>query len=75
MLFACSRACRIELHVDGETVRPAVARYQSQSAPIQLSDDAAFALPRMYEFLETQGIEYAIRLPQIRSYKQSSAIW
>jgi hypothetical protein len=46
-----------------DVLRPVVARYQSQSAPIQFRGDAAFALPGMYEFLETQGIEYAIRLP------------
>jgi hypothetical protein len=46
-----------------DVLGPVVARYQSQSAPIQFRGDAAFALPGMYEFLETQGIEYAIRLP------------
>lgn len=46
-----------------DVLSPVVARYKGQSAPIQFRGDAAFALPRMYEFLESQGIEYAIRLP------------
>jgi hypothetical protein len=46
-----------------DVLSPVVARYQGQSVAIQFRGDAAFALPGMYEFLEAQGIEYAIRLP------------
>jgi hypothetical protein len=52
-----------------EVLSPVVARYKRQSVAIQFRGDAAFALPGMYEFLETQGIEYAIRLPAIRFCK------
>jgi hypothetical protein len=72
-----SNAARFDLHSDVEwkdVLRPVVGRYKSQYVPIQFRRDTAFALPRMYEFLETQGIEYAIRLPQIRSCKHGSAI-
>jgi len=44
-------------------LNPVVARYRGQGAPIMFRADAAFAMPSMYEFLETEGIEYAIRLP------------
>jgi hypothetical protein len=46
-----------------EVLSPVVARYKRQSVAIQFRGDAAFALPGLYEFLETQGSEYAIRLP------------
>jgi hypothetical protein len=47
-----------------ETVlKPIVARYRGAVASIAFRGDAAFAQPNMYEFLEAEGIEYAIRLP------------
>jgi hypothetical protein len=47
-----------------ETVlRPVVARYQGTATRIAFRGDAAFAQPSMYEYLESAGIEYAIRLP------------
>ncbi len=46
-----------------DVLKPIVARYQGQSVPIRFRADAAFAMPSMYEFLESEGIEYAIRLP------------
>jgi hypothetical protein len=47
-----------------ETVlEPIVARYQGTVESIAFRGDAAFAQPNMYEFLESEGIEYAIRLP------------
>jgi len=45
------------------TLKPVVARYRSQRARILFRADAAFAMPSMYEYLEAEGIEYAIRLP------------
>ena len=44
-------------------LKPVIARYQSTATSIAFRGDAAFAQPGMYEFLEAEGIEYAIRLP------------
>jgi hypothetical protein len=44
-------------------LKPVVARYQGGVARIRFRADAAFAMPGVYEFLEAQGIDYAIRLP------------
>src|ERR1019366_582845 len=44
-------------------LKPVVARYQESAESIAFRGDAAFAQPSMYEFLEAEGIEYAIRLP------------
>jgi hypothetical protein len=43
--------------------KPIAARYQGTVEGIAFRGDAAFAQPNMYEFLEVQGIDYAIRLP------------
>ena len=40
-----------------------VARYQASATSIAFRGDAAFAQPSMYEYLESEGIEYAIRVP------------
>ncbi len=44
-------------------LKPVVARYQQSAESIAFRGDAAFAQPSMYEYLESEGIEYAIRLP------------
>ncbi len=44
-------------------LEPVVARYRSQKIPRYFRADAAFANPAVYEFLEAEGYEYAIRLP------------
>ena len=44
-------------------LKPVVARYQQSAQSIAFRGDAAFAQPSMYEYLESEGIEYAIRLP------------
>ncbi|NNM99490.1 MAG: IS1380 family transposase [Candidatus Eremiobacteraeota bacterium] len=46
-----------------DVLKPIVARYQGTVESIAFRGDAAFAQPNMYEFLEAEGIEYAIRLP------------
>ena len=52
---------------DWEAVlKPVIARYRETGASIALRGDAAFAQPSMYEYLESEGIEYAIRLPANR---------
>jgi hypothetical protein len=49
---------------DWEAVlKPVVARYREAGANVAFRGDAAFAQPSMYEYLEKEGIEYAIRLP------------
>lgn len=42
---------------------PVVARYQGRNIPRYFRADAAFANPELYEYLEAEGFEYAIRLP------------
>jgi len=42
---------------------PVVARYQDRKIPRYFRADAAFANPELYEYLEAEGFEYAIRLP------------
>ena len=44
-------------------LKPVVARYKGKASRISFRGDAAFAMPSMYEFLESEGIDYAIRLP------------
>jgi hypothetical protein len=42
---------------------PVVARYQGRNPRRYFRADAAFAQPELYEYLEEEGFEYAIRLP------------
>jgi hypothetical protein len=44
-------------------LKPVVARYRGTATSIAFRGDAAFAQPNLYEFLEAEGIDYAIRLP------------
>ena len=44
-------------------LEPVVARYQGRNFPRYFRADAAFAQPELYEYLEAEGFEYAIRLP------------
>jgi hypothetical protein len=44
-------------------LEPVVARYQDRKVPLYFRADAAFANPELYEYLEAEGFEYAIRLP------------
>ncbi len=44
-------------------LEPVVARYQGRNLRRYFRADAAFANPEMYEYLEAEGFEYAIRLP------------
>src|SRR6516225_7891071 len=47
-------------------LKPVVARYQGKLWRIYFRADAAFAMPEVYEFLESERIKYAIRLPANR---------
>jgi Transposase DDE domain group 1 len=44
-------------------LKPVVARYQGKVSRIYFRADAVFAMPEVYEFLEAERINYAIRLP------------
>jgi len=43
--------------------RAVLERYQGRNIPRYFRADAAFANPELYEYLEAEGFEYAIRLP------------
>jgi hypothetical protein len=45
---------------------PVGARYRGKVSRLRFRADAAFAMPGIYEFLEAEGIGYAIRLPANR---------
>jgi Transposase DDE domain group 1 len=45
-----------------QVLEPVVGRYRGTVERIAFRGDAAFAQPGMYEYLESEGIEYAIRL-------------
>ncbi len=47
-------------------LKPVVARYQDKVSRLYFRADAAFAMPEVYEYLEGEGIKYAIRLPANR---------
>jgi hypothetical protein len=47
-------------------LKPVVARYQGKVSRICFRADAGFANPEVYEYLEAEGIKYAIRLPANR---------
>jgi hypothetical protein len=44
-------------------LEPVIARYGERGIGLYFRADAAFAKPEVYEFLEGDGIRYAIRLP------------
>ena len=47
-------------------LKPVVSRYRGKLSRINFRADAGFANPEVYEFLEGEGIRYAIRLPANR---------
>ena len=49
-----------------EVLDPVVARYRGKVSRIYFRADAGFATPDVYEYLEADGIKYAIRLPANR---------
>ena len=46
-----------------EVLEPVVGRYRKRGVRLLFRADAAFASPEVYDYLEQQEIEYAIRLP------------
>jgi hypothetical protein len=49
-----------------EVMKPVVSRYQGKGPRLYFRGDAAFANPDIYEFLDAEGMGYAIRLPANR---------
>jgi hypothetical protein len=47
-------------------LKPAVARYKGHVSRIYFRGDAGFANPEIYDYLEAEGLKYAIRLPTNR---------
>ena len=47
-------------------LKPVVSRYRGKLSRINFRADAGFANPEVYEYLEGEGIRYAIRLPANR---------
>ena len=50
-------------------LKPVVARYRSKVSRLYFRADAGFANPDVYEFLEGEGIKYAIRIPTNRVFQ------
>ena len=49
-----------------DVLEPVVSRYRGRVKRLYFRGDAAFANPEIYEFLEAEGMGYAIRLPANR---------
>src|SRR6516225_3943373 len=49
-----------------EVLEPVISRYRGRVKRLYFRGDAAFANPEVYEFLEAEGMGYAIRLPANR---------
>jgi hypothetical protein len=56
-----------------DVLEPVVARYKERQVRLYFRGDAAFASPDIYEYLEAEGILYAIRLPANRVLQESIA--
>jgi len=56
-----------------EVLEPVVARYQGRNLRRYFRADAAFANPELYEYLEAEGFEYAIRLPGNDALQRTSS--
>jgi|ERR1700722_20534367 Transposase DDE domain group 1 len=54
-------------------LKPVLARYRGKVSRIYFRADASFANPEVYEYLEGEGIKYAIRLPANRVLREASA--
>ena len=56
-----------------DCIRCIVARYRERNLRRYFRGDAAFAAPDIYEFLESEGFLYAIRLPKNQILQESIA--
>jgi Transposase DDE domain group 1 len=59
---------------DWRTVlEPVLGRYRERGLKLYFRADAAFAKPELYELLEAEGVQYAIRLPANRVLQERIA--
>ena len=56
-----------------DVLEPVVERYKERQVRLYFRGDAAFASPDIYEYLEAEGILYAIRLPANKVLQESIA--
>ena len=54
-----------------DVLEPVVERYKERQVRLYFRGDAAFASPDIYEYLEAEGILYAIRLPANKVLQES----
>lgn len=54
-----------------DVLEPVVERYKERQVRLYFRGDAAFASPDIYEYLESEGILYAIRLPANKVLQES----
>ena len=54
-------------------LKPVVARYKCHVSRIYFRGDAGFANPDIYDYLEAEGVKYAIRLPTNRVLQEKIA--
>ncbi len=52
-------------------LKPVVVRYKGRKVRLYFRGDAAFASPKIYDYLEAEGFLYAIRLPKNRVLQES----
>ena len=52
---------------------PVVERYKERAIRLYFRGDAAFASPEIYDYLEAEGMLYAIRLPANKVLQESIA--
>jgi hypothetical protein len=56
-----------------DVLKPVVARYEGHVSRIYFRGDAGFANPEIYDYLEAEGVKYAIRLPTNRILQERIA--
>ncbi len=56
------RACAASADDWESVLKPVVVRYKERKVQLYFRGDAAFASPKVYEYLEAEGFLYAIRL-------------
>ena len=56
-----------------DVLKPVVARYKGHVSRIYFRGDAGFANPEIYDYLEAEGVKYAIRLPTNRILQERIA--
>ena len=60
-------------HGGRDVLEPAVERYKGRAIRLYFRGDAAFASPEIYDYLEADGMLYAIRLPANKVLQESIA--